>query len=83
MASNKIKRERLEKELERIGDYLCDLMEKLEEGEQTAAQYSENMAKYNFWKRRYDRVDTELMLVEVAPSKRTGMTARNLKSKLV
>lgn len=83
MSSNKVKREQLSKELERIGDHICDLMDRLEDGNLAASEYSQAMAEYNLWKRRYDKVDTELMLLEVSPSRRTGMTARNLKSKLV
>lgn len=82
MSSNKPKREQLAKELEQIGDHISDLMDKLEV-EQTAAEYSQTMAEFNLWRRRYNKVDTELMLLEVAPSKRTEMTVRNLKLKLV
>lgn len=83
MSSNKAKREQLAKELEHIGDHICDLMDKLEGDGQTAAEYSQTMAEFNLWRRRYNKVDTELMLMEVSPSKRTEMTARNLKSRLV
>lgn len=83
MSSNKIKREQLAKELEHIGDHICDLMDKLEEENLKASEYSQTMAEYNLWKRRYDKIDTELMLMEVAPSKRSETTVRYLKSKLV
>lgn len=83
MSSHKSKREQLVKELERIGDHICDLMNKLEEETLNASEYSQAMAEYNLWKRRYDKADSELMLLEVAPSKRTEKTIRNLKSKLV
>lgn len=83
MSSHKNKREQLAKELERIGDHICELMDKLEEENLKAAEYCQAMAEFNIWKRRYDKVDSELMLLEVAPSKRTEKTIRNLKSKLV
>lgn len=83
MRSHKNKREQLSKELERIGNHICGLMDKLEEETLNASEYSQTMAEFNIWKHRYDKADSELMLLEVAPSKRTEKTIRNLKSKLV
>lgn len=83
MISNKIKKEMLVKELEPIGNHICDLMDKLHTNNLTASEYSQTMAEYNIWMRRYDKIDTEILVLEVSPSKRTGVTERNLKSKLV
>lgn len=83
MISNKVKRQPLKEELERIGNRLHCLRGKVETGILTASEYCQIMAEYNIWMRRYDKIETEMLLLEVSPSKRTEMTERKLKSKLV
>lgn len=80
MISNKVKRKPLKEELERIGNHLRHLRNKAETSTLTASEYCQIRAEYNIWMRRYDKIETEILLLEVSPSKRTEVTERKLKS---
>lgn len=81
MVKIEIKQQELARELERIERKLQPLVDKIRKGDLSASEYAQTMAEYNIWLSRYDKVDTEIRLMRISPSKRTEMTGRNLRLK--
>jgi len=81
MVKIEIKQQELAKEMECIEDRIRGLVDKIGKSNPNASEYAQTVAEYHFWLRRYDKVDMEIKLMKVSPSKRTQMTERNLKTK--
>lgn len=79
MVKIEIKQQELAKELECIEDRIRDLVDKIGKSNPSASEYAQIVAEYHVWLRRYDRVDTQMRIMKVSPSKRTQMTERNLR----
>lgn len=81
MVKIEVKQQELVGELERISMKIQPLVDKLNKGELSASEYAQTVAEYNILLSRYDKVDTEIKLMKISPSKRTEMTERNLRLK--
>lgn len=79
MVKIEIKQQELAKELECIEDRIRDLVDKIGKSNPSASEYAQIVAEYHVWLRRYDKVDTQMRIMKVSPSKRTQMTERNLR----
>lgn len=81
MVKIEVKQQELAGELERIVMKIQPLVDKINKGDLSASEYAQTVAEYNIWLSRYDKVDTEIKLMKISPSKRTEMTERNLRLK--
>lgn len=79
MIKIEIKQQELAKELKCIEDRIRDLVDKIGKSNPSASEYAQIVAEYHVWLRRYDKVDTQMRIMKVSPSKRTQMTERNLR----
>lgn len=81
MVKIEVKQQELAVELEHIEKKIQPLFDKIHRDGMSASEYDQAMAEYNIWLSRYDKIDAEIRLLKVSPSKRTEMTERNLRLK--
>lgn len=61
----------LESELEECGKLAENVLDRLNSPDLTASEYDQRLAEYNSYLLRYNKIETELLLIGVSPSKRT------------
>ena len=64
-------KKQLESELEECGKLAENVLDRLNSPDLTASEYDQRLAEYNSYLLRYNKIETELLLIGISPSKRT------------
>lgn len=75
-------RNALESELEEIGKHAEGILSRLTSSELSGSEYDQLLAEYNSELLKYNKIETELLLVGIPPSKRTMQQERILRERM-
>ena len=73
----------LESELEECGKRAEAILNRLTSPQLSASEYDQLLAEYNSELLRYNKIETELLLVGIPPSKRTMQQEKILRERMI
>lgn len=77
-----MKRNSLESELEESGKHAEAILDQLTSPKLSGSEYDQLLAEYNSELLRYNKIETELLLVGISPSKRTMQQEKILRERM-
>ena len=77
-----MKRNSLESELEESGKHAEAILDQLTSPKLSGSEYDQLLAEYNSELLRYNKIETELLLVGIPPSKRTMQQEKILRERI-